>query len=351
MHLYGRLAPIPALPFQCAANSRWRVTSSDCMGPDEQTDSDYSENQNMLTLPLNCQHVRVLSVENTGSDFGAWAQALEMLGGVDEVCGEGSVYGAVAFINSSCRGPFLPEYVAGIMHWATPFLTRLSGKIKLVGPALHFIPAYSTEVAMCDARRSKLWENIAETGAGPRIDTFMFVTDRVGLGIIHRGGALQAWNSKRAAVNEGEYGVSRSILEAGFSLTSLNTLWADKDLSDVRNWVGPAGFDPVRQRAVTTSEVRSLWRDKPPIVYAPHPLELVFIKTLWGETGALPLQRLPCACGWWVGGWLIGSGFWQEIESQAGWDGTVRETLSCSSSNLLLPKLQRLNGLAVKSSS
>jgi hypothetical protein len=127
------------------------------------------------------QHVRVLSVENTGSDFGAWAQALEMLGGVDEVGGDDGVYGAVAFINSSCRGPFLPDYVSGTMHWATPFLSRLSSKIKLVGPALHFIPTYSTEVAMCDARRSHLWANVAETGAGPRIDTFMFVTDRVGL--------------------------------------------------------------------------------------------------------------------------------------------------------------------------
>ena len=122
------------------------------------------------------------------------------------------------------------------------------------------------------------------------------MTDRVGLRIIERGGALQAWGSKREAVNEGEYGVSRSILEAGYSLTSLNSYWADKDLSDVRNWVGPLGFDPDRQESVTTSEVRSLWRDKPPIVYSPHPLETVFIKTLWGETGIL----IPHEYGGWM---------------------------------------------------
>ena len=30
--------------------------------------------------------------------------------------------------------------------------------------------------------------------------------------------------------------------------------------------------------------MRALWRDKPRVVYGPSPMDLVFIKTLWGET-------------------------------------------------------------------
>jgi hypothetical protein len=43
-----------------------------------------------------------------------------------------AIYGAFVFINSSCRGPFLPKYISGSMHWATPFLSRLNEKVKLV---------------------------------------------------------------------------------------------------------------------------------------------------------------------------------------------------------------------------
>ena len=69
-------------------------------------------------------HVRVFGIDNTGHDFGAWADALQLLGmsldqdgepqgGQDDQKGTGEgedsdgewgkAYGAVAFINSSCR--------------------------------------------------------------------------------------------------------------------------------------------------------------------------------------------------------------------------------------------------------
>jgi hypothetical protein len=47
------------------------------------------------------------------------------------------------------------------------------------------------------------------------------------------------------------------------TVTSLNSEWAHKDLSNVSNWPGPLGFDPLRHTAVTINQVRALWRDKP----------------------------------------------------------------------------------------
>ena len=45
----------------------------------------------------------------------------------------------------------------------------------------------------------------------------------------------------RAAVNSGEYGVSRAILESGYSLTSLNSEFAHTDLSLAENWYSLSG--------------------------------------------------------------------------------------------------------------
>ena len=156
-------------------------------------------------------HVRVLSFDNTaGHDFGAWAEALDYFNlrspayGRDKIAvddkpsGAWKEYGAFVFINSSCRGPFLPGYVSGTMHWATPFVSRLSEKVRLVGPSVHFIPSYSNEVAFCDPKRSSLWANISRTGAGPRLDGYMLVTDTVGLELLLRAGVFSRWEVRQA---------------------------------------------------------------------------------------------------------------------------------------------------------
>ena len=48
--------------------------------------------------------------------------------------------------------------------------------------------------------------------------------------------SLSHTHTHRAAVNSGEYGVSRAILEAGYSLTSLDSAFAHTDLSLAQNW-------------------------------------------------------------------------------------------------------------------
>jgi hypothetical protein len=49
-------------------------------------------------------------------------------GGAEEQVTDGG-YGAFVFINSSCRGPFLPVYASRVLHWAMPFLSRLTNKV------------------------------------------------------------------------------------------------------------------------------------------------------------------------------------------------------------------------------
>ena len=45
------------------------------------------------------------------------------------------------------------------------------------------------------------------------------------------------------------------MLEAGYAVSSLNSEWADKDLSDVSIWPGPLGFNRTLQPAVTVNQV------------------------------------------------------------------------------------------------
>ena len=91
-----------------------------------------------VPLPL-AANVRVLRVENSGSDLGAYTDALEALGISLAAKGWRQLFAYLLFINSSCRGPFLPPY-AGKLHWTEPFTSKITAQVKLVGPSIHFIP-------------------------------------------------------------------------------------------------------------------------------------------------------------------------------------------------------------------
>ncbi len=94
------------------------------------------------SVPLpSAANVQVLRVENSGSDLGAYADALEALGISLAAKGLGwrRLFAYLLFINSSCRGPFLPSYAGGL-HWTEPFTSKITAQVKLVGPSIHFIP-------------------------------------------------------------------------------------------------------------------------------------------------------------------------------------------------------------------
>ena len=84
-------------------------------------------------------NVRVLRVDDSGTDFGAFADALDALGISLEAQGWRRQYKYFVFIDSSCRGPFLPSY-ALMLHWTDPFTSKITEEVKLVGPSIHFIP-------------------------------------------------------------------------------------------------------------------------------------------------------------------------------------------------------------------
>ncbi len=91
-----------------------------------------------VALP-SASNALVLRVDDSGTDFGAYTDALEALGITVEAQGWKLLYKYFIFINSSCRGPFLVPY-ASMLHWTDPFTSKITAEVKLVGPSIHFIP-------------------------------------------------------------------------------------------------------------------------------------------------------------------------------------------------------------------
>ena len=48
-----------------------------------------------------------------------------------------SQYRYIVWLNSSVRGPFLPAYLRGKMHWTAAFTSRITDSVKLVGSTIN----------------------------------------------------------------------------------------------------------------------------------------------------------------------------------------------------------------------
>ena len=100
-------------------------------------------NGHWCSVPLpSASNVQVLRTDNSDHDFGGWADALEALGIRQGAQEWKLLFKYFVFINSSCRGPFLPPYAA-MLHWTDPFTSKITEQVKLVGPSIIFIPGLS----------------------------------------------------------------------------------------------------------------------------------------------------------------------------------------------------------------
>ncbi|KAL4442029.1 hypothetical protein ABPG77_011290 [Micractinium sp. CCAP 211/92] len=139
------------------------------------------------TLPRNARFVRH---PNKCFDWGTWGWALD-----SQVANLGS-YEYFIFLNPSVRGPFLPAYLRGRMHWTEPLLSKLGDSVKL-----------------------------------PHVQSYAVATDRRGLAVLRSAGSVFACHeSMRDVIHSSELGSSRVILEAGFNIACLMQRYQARDL-------------------------------------------------------------------------------------------------------------------------
>ncbi len=204
-----------------------------------------------VELP-NYENCVVLQRNNTGFDFGAHRASIDyllgMYGDINKIPFDNFI-----FMNCGVIGPFLPTYYPSNTSWIDIFTSKLNDKVKLVGTSL------------------ACFEYTSSVGKGPHIEGFFFCLDKIGLEVVFNTNTVFVnHQTKQLAVNDGEYGLSKAIMNAGFSLDCLLYKYQDTDWTDTENWIDQNNYThPSRANTYDSITI--------------HPFEVVFHKWFWAN--------------------------------------------------------------------
>jgi len=199
-----------------------------------------------LNLP-NKNNVTIIKRENIGFDFGGFGAGLEYL--VDEYKSINNFpFTYYIFINSSVTGPFVPSYFNKC--WTTAFTDKINENVKLVGTSIVCLP--STDLG----------------GYGPKVEGFCFSTDKIGLEILLNEETIFInHENKTKAIVDGEYGLSRAILNNGYNIDCLLYRYKNINWQDKNNWNLNNNIHPSREKSYFGISI--------------HPFEVIFHKWYW----------------------------------------------------------------------
>ena len=114
-----------------------------------------------------------------------------------------ATYSYFIWLNSSVRGPFLPAYLRGRLHWTEPLLSKITGTVKLVGATINCGRAY----------------DVPPTSP---VQSYVSATDAAGLAVLlATGRVFRCWGHIHDTIVESEIGASRAIMAAGFGIDCL----------------------------------------------------------------------------------------------------------------------------------
>lgn len=157
---------------------------------------------NLPVLP----NVEVIYIENKNFDFGAQCQFSKR-----NDCLE---YDAYIFINSSMRGPFLPEYHT--RAWQSVFTERLKEKVALVGSSINLLPEDS-ETSLQFAKMTEYaapFIHVQTTAYAMSSTAYRMMRD---LGFYN----IDCHLTKLGAICYYELGLSQEIIKRGFKIASI----------------------------------------------------------------------------------------------------------------------------------
>lgn len=120
------------------------------------------------------------------------------------------------FLNSSVRGPFMPAYLRGLMHWTRAFVSQLTGGVKIAGPSINCEGA--GEERPLGAFGGPGPEPHAWT---PHVQSYALATDAAGLALLRsQSGAFACHRGRLDAIRTAEVGASAAALAAGHNIGS-----------------------------------------------------------------------------------------------------------------------------------
>ena len=155
-------------------------------------------NKSSVIIPA-YDNVSIYMIKNTGYDFAGYSHSVHAV--------KKESFDYFIFLNDTVRGPFVPRYLSKA-KWYTYFVRLLSDKIKLVG----------------STKNKKMYNDVPE-----HIQSMAFATDKIGLQLSignkifdkHLNIKTLEEKGKWNFILEFEIGLSRVILNNGYSITSL----------------------------------------------------------------------------------------------------------------------------------
>ncbi|KAF8068311.1 UVR8 [Scenedesmus sp. PABB004] len=201
-----------------------------------------------VALPELPPHAKYVYHANECYDWGTYGWLLLSSGYVDV-----ARYKFFFFVNSSVRGPFLPAYARGRMHWMSAFTSRLSGSVKLVGSTI------SCEGSPLHGQQRGRWRR------NPHVQSYAVATDRAGLDLLIADRRVFACHRDRwDTIFYSELGSSKAVLDAGFNLGCLMLRYQGVDWRDRANWDCNARLTPTSEYSCDGTSL--------------DPLEVLFVK-------------------------------------------------------------------------
>ena len=140
-------------------------------------------------------NISIIKGNNKGYDFGGYNQSLESVN-LDE-------FDRFIFINDTCRGPFLPDYLSP-ETWVNIVGSLITDKIKLVGATWNFS-------GLGDKRADNL-----------HIQSYFFATDLQGINLLLNESIFNTIGKEKTdIIEQHEIGMSRLLLKSGFKIKPL----------------------------------------------------------------------------------------------------------------------------------
>jgi hypothetical protein len=193
-------------------------------------------------------NVHIIKRENKGYDFGGHKASIEYAGH--------RKYDYYFFMNSGVIGPILPFHYPTTTHWTQIFIDKITPAVKLVGTTIACLPE----------------DDVG--GYGPKVEGYFFATDKTGLDLILADGTIfYDHNTKHDAIINGEYALTKCIMNAGYTIDCMLHKYQRVNWLDRANWNMNNKIHPSRHNSFYGKSI--------------IPYEVVFHKWFWHNEGKL----------------------------------------------------------------
>ena len=190
-------------------------------------------------------NVNVIYRDNIGFDFGGYKASLDYANCNNYL----DKFDYFFFMNSGVIGPILKDKS---QEWYSKFTTKFNNLTKLIGTTIVCLPKYDSG------------------GFGPKVEGFCFCLVKKGLELVLKDGKIfYNHETKRDAIINGEYGLSRCIINNGFTIDCMLDKYKNINWYDGRNHFLNHNKHPSRYNSYFGISI--------------NPYEVIFHKWYWND--------------------------------------------------------------------